>query len=100
MDNVPLRVLSFFCLSMLYLITFIRSLWTICKFPSFIAEAKIAKWFYVTIFVLCLVRSTCFGIVTVVFVDALVPSNSTSMVPQLEEKIKTNETSLKLSTSN
>lgn len=71
MDTVPLRVLSFFCLSMLYLITFVRSMWTLCKFPSFIAEAKIAKIFYVTIFVLCLVRSTCFGIVTVVFVEAL-----------------------------
>ena len=71
MDNVPYKVLSFFCLSMLYLITFIRSSWICCSFSKFIHEAKIAKVFYCSIIILCLVRSMCFGIITTVFTAEL-----------------------------
>lgn len=66
--TVPLTVLSFFCLSLLYLIIFFWSAAQICKFKQFIPEAWIAKWFYIMILVVCLVRSSCFGITTGIYI--------------------------------
>lgn len=52
----------------------------LCKFSNFISEARIAKIFYVSLLLLCFVRSLCFGVSTVLFVDKFdnVPSNSTN----------------------
>ena len=73
-----MTILAFFCLSLLYFITFFSSVTVLCKFSSFIAEARIAKIFYVSLLLLCLVRGLCFGVSTVLFVDKFdnVPSNS------------------------
>jgi hypothetical protein len=57
-------------LSLLYLITFGTSLSVTCKFRNFMNEAKIAKIFYVSIMLLCLVRGVCFGASTYIFVDS------------------------------
>ena len=62
-------MLSFFCLSLLYFITFFSSFTVICKFPQFMTEAKAAKLFYFSILLICFVRSTCFGVATIFFVD-------------------------------
>lgn len=62
-----MTVLSFFCLGLLYFITLASSATIVCKFANFIPEARIAKVFYVSIVVVCLVRSACFGVATGVF---------------------------------
>lgn len=36
MTSIPLTVLSFFCLSLLFFITLIMSLFVLCKFSQFI----------------------------------------------------------------
>ena len=64
MTAIPLTVLSFFCLSLLFFITLIWSLFVICKFSQFLPEAKIAKAFYVSIVITCVVRTGCFGAAT------------------------------------
>ena len=68
MNSVPLTVLSFFFLSLLYFIAFIASIFVMCKFPKFIKECKIAKYFYVAIAVACVVRSGAFGVTTGLYV--------------------------------
>ena len=40
------------------------SLCALCKFSQFIPEAKIAKAFYVSIVIACVVRAGCFGAAT------------------------------------
>ena len=67
MTSIPLTVLSFFCLSLLFFITLIMSLFVVCKFSQFIQEAKIAKAFYVSIVITCAVRTGCFGAATALY---------------------------------
>lgn len=67
MTSIPLTVLSFFCLSLLFFITLIMSLFVVCKFNQFIQEAKIAKAFYVSIVITCVVRTGCFGAATALY---------------------------------
>lgn len=69
MQSIPLTILSFFCLSLLYFITFCSSLSLICKFANFMSEARIAKIFYISLMILCMVRACCFGVSTFIFVD-------------------------------
>jgi undecaprenyl pyrophosphate phosphatase UppP len=69
MNTIPLTVLSFFCLSLLFLIAFISSTAVICKFSQFIPEARIAKFFYINVVLACLVRSACFGAATGIFIE-------------------------------
>lgn len=68
MNSVPLTVLSFFFLSILYFFAFLSSLFVFCKFSKFMKEARIAKHFYIAIGVACLVRSGCFGAATGIYV--------------------------------
>lgn len=69
MQSIPLTILSFFCLSLLYFITFCSSLSLTCKFSNFMTEARIAKIFYISLMILCMVRACCFGVSTFIFVD-------------------------------
>ena len=71
MQNVPLTVLSFFCLSLLYIFTFINSLMVSCKLKDFMPEARISKIFYISIMILCAVRCSCFGVSTFVFMKPI-----------------------------
>lgn len=67
-STIPLTVLSFFCLSLLYIIVLSWSAAQLCKFKQFIPEAWIAKWFYIMILIVCLVRSSCFGVATGIYI--------------------------------
>jgi len=66
-SQIPLTVLSFFCLSLLFFITLTMSLFALCKFSQFIPEAKIAKVFYVSIVIASAVRAGCFGATTALY---------------------------------
>ena len=67
MTAIPLTVLSFFCLSLLFFVTLTWSLFVLCKFSQFIAEARIAKGFYISIVITCVVRTGCFGAATALY---------------------------------
>ena len=69
MQSIPLTILSFFCLSLLYLATCATTIGVICKFPGFVTEAKIAKIFYISILIVCCVRCGSFGASTFIFLD-------------------------------
>ena len=66
-SQIPLTVLSFFCLSLLFFITLTMSLFALCKFSQFIPEAKIAKAFYISIVIASAVRAGCFGATTALY---------------------------------
>jgi hypothetical protein len=41
--QIPLLILSFFCLVVLYLLTFVFSSVRLCKLPQFNVDSKISK---------------------------------------------------------
>ena len=63
-ESIKVRIFAFFCLAIIFSITFCRASYAMTKFKWFIKEAKIAKRFYISIFVFCLARSICFSFVT------------------------------------
>ena len=64
MESIQLCVFAFFTLSVLCLITLLKAWCTTCKFSKFLPEAKVAKVMYLFIWLLCLARVACFGVVT------------------------------------
>ena len=63
-ESIEVRIFAFFCLAIIFSITFCRATYAMTKFKWFIEEARIAKRFYISVFVFCLARTVCFSFVT------------------------------------
>ncbi|CDW81984.1 protein kinase [Stylonychia lemnae] len=68
--GIPLIVLSFFFLSVLFIITLIITSIRLCKFQSFSSDSWISKIFYVFLFLVCLARAASFGVASFLYADA------------------------------
>jgi len=77
--GIPLLILSFFSLSILYSICIVISSirYTqnslnnrLCKFPDFSLDSRISKVFYIFLFAICVVRASSFAAATGLYADS------------------------------
>lgn len=62
--------MALFCLGLIYALVLIVSALRLFKFPSFSSDARIAKAFYIFIFVVCLMRTLSFFSLSLLFNEA------------------------------